>query len=105
MTRTTEVITEATRETRASHKGGAAPPPYAALAQRCAATQSSPGQARLTGRVAALVIDGVIHEGHVGAAFSNAPIRGTRLGNVLWIVALNRQSLDGVIPSIKVQQM
>src|SRR5262249_25529350 len=38
-------------------------------------------------------------------AISDETIRGTRLGNVLWIVDLNRQSLDRVIPGIKVQEM
>ena len=38
-------------------------------------------------------------------AIGDETIRGTRLNNVLWIVDLNRQSLDRVIPGIKVQEM
>jgi len=49
--------------------------------------------------------DAELDEGNVWEAISDETIRGTRLDNVLWIVDLNRQSLDRVIPGIKVQEM
>jgi pyruvate dehydrogenase E1 component len=84
---------------------GAAAPLFAALAERYAATHFRPDQAHPTRRFIALVGDAELDEGNVWEAISDETIRGTRLGNVLWIVDLNRQSLDRVIPGIKVQEM
>jgi len=85
---------------------GAAAPLFAALADRYAATHfrqtEDPRDRR---RFIALVGDAELDEGNVWEAISDETIRGTRLGNVLWIVDLNRQSLDRVIPGIKVQEM
>src|SRR5881227_2171194 len=85
---------------------GAAAPLFAALADRYAATHfrqsEEPGSRR---RFIALLGDAELDEGNVWEAISDETIRGTRLGNVLWIVDLNRQSLDRVIPGIKVQEM
>src|ERR671932_2893130 len=53
----------------------------------------------------AIVGDAELDEGNVWEAISDETIRGTRLDNVLWVVDLNRQSLDRVIPGIKVQEM
>src|SRR5215472_16267749 len=84
---------------------GAAAPLFAALADRYAATHFRPDQADPTRRFIAIVGDAELDEGNVWEAISDETIRGTRLGNVLWIVDLNRQSLDRVIPGIKVQEM
>ncbi len=84
---------------------GAAAPLFAALADRYAATHFHPDQAQPTRRFIAIVGDAELDEGNVWEAIGDETIRGTRLGNVLWIVDLNRQSLDRVIPGIKVQEM
>jgi pyruvate dehydrogenase E1 component len=84
---------------------GAAAPLFAALADRYAATHFRPDQGHPTRRFIALVGDAELDEGNVWEAIGDETIRGTRLGNVLWIVDLNRQSLDRVIPGIKVQEM
>jgi pyruvate dehydrogenase E1 component len=84
---------------------GAAAPLFAALADRYAATHFRPDQGHPTRRFVAIVGDAELDEGNVWEAIGDETIRGTRLGNVLWIVDLNRQSLDRVIPGIKVQEM
>src|SRR5689334_22634976 len=84
---------------------GAAAPLFAALADRYAATHFHPDQSHPTRRFIAIVGDAELDEGNVWEAIGDETIRGTRLGNVLWIVDLNRQSLDRVIPGIKVQEM
>jgi pyruvate dehydrogenase E1 component len=84
---------------------GAAAPLFAALADRYAATHFRSDQAHPSRRFIAIVGDAELDEGNVWEAISDETIRGTRLGNVLWIVDLNRQSLDRVIPGIKVQEM
>ncbi|MBV9326315.1 MAG: pyruvate dehydrogenase [Chloroflexi bacterium] len=84
---------------------GAAAPLFAALADRYAATHFRPDQANPSRRFVAVIGDAELDEGNVWEAISDETIRGTRLGNVLWIVDLNRQSLDRVIPGIKVQEM
>src|SRR6201993_2064050 len=84
---------------------GAAAPLFVALADRYAATHFPPDHAPPTRRFIALVGDAELDEGNVWEAIGDETIRGTRLGNVLWIVDLNRQSLDRVIPGIKVQEM
>ena len=47
----------------------------------------------------AMVGDAELDEGNVWEAIAEDPLQG--LGNVTWIVDLNRQSLDRVIPGIK----
>ncbi|MBV8717311.1 MAG: pyruvate dehydrogenase [Chloroflexi bacterium] len=84
---------------------GAAAPLFAALADRYAAAHFHPDQAHPTRRFIGIVGDAELDEGNVWEAIGDETIRGTRLGNVLWIVDLNRQSLDRVIPGIKVQEM
>src|SRR5437868_7999508 len=84
---------------------GAAAPLFAALADRYAATHFRRDRADTSRRFVAIVGDAELDEGNVWEAISDETIRGTRLGNVLWIVDLNRQSLDRVIPGIKVQEM
>src|SRR5947209_10390706 len=84
---------------------GAAAPLFAALTDRYAMTHFHPDQGQPTRRFIALVGDAELDEGVVWEAIGDETIRGTRLGNVLWIIDLNRQSLDRVIPGIKVQEM
>src|SRR5437660_2263948 len=84
---------------------GAAAPLFAALTDRYAATHFRPDQTDATRRFVALVGDAELDEGNVWEAISDETIRGTRLSNVLWIIDLNRHSLDRVIPGIKVQEM
>src|SRR5438270_1747215 len=83
---------------------GAAAPLFAGLADRYAMTHFHPDQGQPTRRFIALVGDAELDEGNIWEAIGDETIRGTRLGNVLWIVDLNRQSLDRVIPGIKVQE-
>ncbi len=84
---------------------GAAAPLFAALTDRYAATHFRADQARPSRRFIALIGDAELDEGNIWEAIGDETIRGTRLDNVLWIVDLNRQSLDRVIPGIKVQEM
>jgi pyruvate dehydrogenase E1 component len=85
---------------------GAAAPLFGALADRYATTHFRTAEpAGTRRRFVALIGDAELDEGNVWEAISDETIRGTRLGNVLWIVDLNRQSLDRVIPGIKVQEM
>lgn len=85
---------------------GAAAPLFAALADRYATAHFRRGEdPKKRKRFIALVGDAELDEGNVWEAISDETIRGTRLGNVMWIVDLNRQSLDRVIPGIKVQEM
>ncbi|MBV9174144.1 MAG: pyruvate dehydrogenase [Chloroflexi bacterium] len=81
---------------------GATAPIFAALTERYASTHFGNSERR---RYVAVVGDAELDEGNVWEAIGDETIRGTRLGNVLCIVDLNRQSLDRVIPGIKVQEM
>src|SRR5919197_5095300 len=56
-------------------------------------------------RFVALASDAELDEGNVWEAVADATVQGARLGNVLWIVDLNRQSLDRVVPGIRAGQL
>src|SRR5207253_1523823 len=75
---------------------GAAAPLFAGLADRYAMTHFHPDQGQPTRRFIALVGDAELDEGNIWEAIGDETIRGTRLGNVLWIVDLNRQSRDAL---------
>ena len=79
---------------------GSVAPLFGALADRFA-------QARLGvstgGRFVSLLGDAELDEGSVWEAIAEPLTR--RLGNVLWIVDLNRQSLDRVIPGIRAAEL
>jgi pyruvate dehydrogenase E1 component len=79
---------------------GSAAPLFGALADRFA-------QARLGastgGRFIALLGDAELDEGNIWEALAEPLTR--RLGNLLWIVDLNRQSLDRVIPGIRAAEL
>jgi pyruvate dehydrogenase E1 component len=78
---------------------GSAAPLFAALADRF--THSRLG-ASTGGRFISLLGDAELDEGNIWEALTEPLTR--RLGNALWIVDLNRQSLDRVIPGIKAQE-
>jgi pyruvate dehydrogenase E1 component len=54
-------------------------------------------------RFVAMVGDAELDEGNIWEAIGDETLRG--LGQVTWIVDLNRQSLDRVIPGIRVRQL
>ena len=55
------------------------------------------------GRFISLLGDAELDEGNIWEALAEPLTR--RLGNVLWLVDLNRQSLDRVVPGIKAQEL
>ena len=59
--------------------------------------------ARPHARFIALVGDAELDEGNVWEAIADPALQG--LGNVTWIVDLNRQSLDRVIPGMKARRL
>ncbi len=79
---------------------GAAAPAFAALAHRYAELHFGQVTSK---RFIALMGDAELDEGNVWEAVTEDYLRG--LGNVLWIVDLNRQSLDRVIPGIRATQL
>ena len=50
----------------------------------------------------ALVGDAELDEGNIWEAIADPATQG--LGNVTWVVDLNRQSLDRVVPGIRIEQ-
>ena len=79
---------------------GSAAPLFGALADRYVATHFGSGTG---GRFISLLGDAELDEGSIWEALVEPLAR--RLGNVLWIVDLNRQSLDRVIPGIKAREL
>ena len=79
---------------------GAVAPAFAALADQYAASHFGNGHKR---RFVALVGDAELDEGNVWEAVLDPSL--ARLGNLLWIVDLNRQSLDRVVPGIRAGQL
>lgn len=75
---------------------GAVAPAFAALAGRYAAAHFGTPDTR---RFVALVGDAELDEGNVWEAVLDPALDG--LENLLWIVDLNRQSLDRVVPGIR----
>ncbi len=59
--------------------------------------------ARPHSRFIALVGDAELDEGNVWEAIADASLQG--LGNVMWVVDANRQSLDRVIPGQKIKKL
>jgi pyruvate dehydrogenase E1 component len=81
---------------------GAVAPNFAALADQFVRTRFA-GSAGLRRRFIALVGDAELDEGSVWEAIAEPALAG--LDNLIWIVDLNRQSLDRVIPGIRVRQL
>lgn len=79
---------------------GAVAPVYAALASEYAHLHFGDVS---SGRFIALMGDAELDEGNVWETVAEEAVQG--LGNVIWIVDLNRQSLDRVIPGIKATRL
>lgn len=80
---------------------GAVAPNFAALVERYVATHFSgrSGQQRFI----SLVGDAELDEGSIWEAAAEPLL--ARPGNILWVVDLNRQSLDRIVPGIRVKQL
>ena len=75
---------------------GAVAPVFAALAHRYAELHFG---SVTSDRFISLIGDAELDEGNVWETVAEEAIRG--LGNVIWIIDLNRQSLDRVIPGVR----
>ncbi len=78
---------------------GAAAPLFAAVARRYVDAHFGP---RPRSRFVALLGDAELDEGNIWEAVSDPATEG--LGNVLWIIDVNRQSLDRVVPGVRIAQ-
>jgi pyruvate dehydrogenase E1 component len=78
---------------------GAAAPLFAAAARRYVDAHFGP---RPRSRFVALVGDAELDEGNIWEAVADPATDG--LGDVMWIVDVNRQSLDRVVPGIRIAQ-
>ncbi len=78
---------------------GAAAPLFAAAARRYVDAHFG---ARPRSRFIALIGDAELDEGNIWEAVADPATDG--LGNVLWIVDVNRQSLDRVVPGVRIAQ-
>ena len=79
---------------------GAVAPVFAALAGRYAEMKFG---SVTSNRFISLIGDAELDEGNVWETVAEEAIQG--LGNVIWIIDLNRQSLDRVIPGIKAARL
>jgi pyruvate dehydrogenase E1 component len=79
---------------------GAAMASFGALAARYVADH---GGRTMPERFIAMVGDAELDEGNVWEALGEEPLR--RLGNLLWIVDVNRQSLDRIVPEARTRQL
>ncbi len=78
---------------------GAAAPLFAGVARRYVDAHFGP---RPASRFVSLIGDAELDEGNVWEAVADPVTEG--LGNVTWIVDFNRQSLDRVVPGIRIDQ-
>ena len=81
---------------------GAVAPLFAAMARRYLEAQFGPITDE-PARFIALVGDAELDEGNIWEAIAEPALQG--LGNVTWIVDVNRQSLDRVIPDQKIKKL
>ena len=79
---------------------GAVMATFGALATRYLADHGGPA---VPERFVAMVGDAELDEGNVWEALGEEPLR--RLDNLLWIVDVNRQSLDRVVPETRTSQL
>lgn len=79
---------------------GAAAPLFAAATRRYIDSHFGP---RPHSRFVALIGDAELDEGNVWEAIADPACQG--LGNVMWVVDFNRQSLDRVVPGIRIHQL
>jgi pyruvate dehydrogenase E1 component len=78
---------------------GAAAPLFAAVTRRYVDAHFG---ARPRSRFIAIIGDAELDEGNIWEAIADPVTQG--LGNVLWIVDFNRQSLDRVVPGVRAKQ-
>lgn len=78
---------------------GAAAPLFAAVARRYVDAHFGP---RPRSRFIALIGDAELDEGNIWEAVADPATDG--LGSVMWIIDLNRQSLDRVVPGMRIAQ-
>lgn len=78
---------------------GAAAPLFAAVTRRYVDAHFG---AQPNSRFIAIIGDAELDEGNVWEAVADPATKG--LGNVMWVVDFNRQSLDRIIPGIRIQQ-
>jgi pyruvate dehydrogenase E1 component len=81
---------------------GAVAPLFAAATRRYVESHFGPRTER-PARFIALVGDAELDEGNIWEAIADPALQG--LGNVMWIVDANRQSLDRVIPGMKIKKL
>jgi pyruvate dehydrogenase E1 component len=81
---------------------GAVAPLFASMARRFIEARFGPVSAR-PARFIALVGDAELDEGNVWEAITDPALQG--LGNVMWVIDTNRQSLDRVIPDQKIKKL
>ena len=81
---------------------GATAPLFAAAARRYIESHFGPVTDH-PARFIALVGDAELDEGNIWEAITDPALQ--RLGNVMWVVDVNRQSLDRVIPEMKVHKL
>ena len=79
---------------------GAVAPLFASMVRRYVDSHFTP---RPAARFIALVGDAELDEGNIWEAISDPSLQG--LGNVMWIVDANRQSLDRVVPGMKIKKL
>jgi pyruvate dehydrogenase E1 component len=79
---------------------GAVAPLFAAATRRYLASRFELGP---PGRFISLIGDAELDEGNVWEAIADPALQG--LGNVWWVVDLNRQSLDRVVPELRVRRL
>lgn len=78
---------------------GAAAPLFAAATRRYVDAHFGP---RPASRFISLMGDAELDEGNIWEAIADPSTRG--LGNVMWIVDFNRQSLDRVVPGVRIAE-
>ena len=78
---------------------GAAAPLFAAVTRRYVDAHFG---ARPRSRFISIIGDAEVDEGNIWEAINDPATQG--LGNVMWIVDFNRQSLDRVVPGIRIKQ-
>jgi len=81
---------------------GVVAPLFAAAARRYIESHEGPATTR-PARFVALAGDAELDEGNVWEAIADRSLQG--LGNVMWVVDANRQSLDRVVPGQKIKKL
>jgi pyruvate dehydrogenase E1 component len=78
---------------------------FAAFADRYAELHFPNGESRRRRRYIGVLGDAELDEGNIWEAVIDPALQEAGLGNVLWIVDFNRQSLDRVVPGVRAQQL